>query len=126
MRIIPTRVHGILDYLVGLILIVSPWVLGFSHVEHHAAVWLPVVLGVGALLYSLMTAYELGLLALIPMPAHLGLDIGSGVLLVASPWLFGFSHEVYWPHLIFGLLEIGAGLMTQTTPRHVNAPAVAA
>ncbi|HEX8323032.1 MAG TPA: SPW repeat protein [Tepidisphaeraceae bacterium] len=121
MRFIPTRVHGMLDYLVGLILIVSPWVLGFDDATNRAAVWIPVILGVGALLYSLMTAYELGVVRVLSMPAHLAMDVASGVLLAASPWLFGFSNEVYLPHLIFGLLEIGAGLMTKTTPSTVHA-----
>ncbi len=30
MRSIPTRVHGVLDYLVGLLLIGAPWLLGFE------------------------------------------------------------------------------------------------
>ena len=44
------------------------------------------------------------------------LDLLSGLLLAASPWLFGFSEFVYVPHLVLGLLEIGAALMTKTTP----------
>lgn len=50
------------------------------------------------------------------MPAHLGLDIAGGVLLAASPWLFGFASLVFWPHLIVGLFEIAAGVMTRTAP----------
>lgn len=50
------------------------------------------------------------------MPVHLLLDVASGALLAVSPWLFGFSDRVLWPHLILGLLEIGAGLMTRTVP----------
>lgn len=126
MRFIPTKVHGMLDYLVGLVLIVSPWVLGFSDVSNRSAVWLPVVLGVGALLYSAITDYELGLVRVLPMAGHLIIDVMSGVLLAASPWLFGFSNEVYLPHLIFGLLEVGAGLMTRTVPGETTrSPAVA-
>lgn len=50
------------------------------------------------------------------MRTHPGLDLASGVLLAASPWLFGFAGDVWAPHLIFGLLEIGAALMTKRSP----------
>jgi hypothetical protein len=114
MRFIPTKIHGVLDYLMGLLLIASPWIFGFA--DGSAAQWVPVILGLGALVYSLLTRYELGVMPVISMPAHLGLDVAGGALLAVSPWLFGFSELVYWPHLIFGLLEIGAGLMTKTHP----------
>ncbi|HEV7267165.1 MAG TPA: SPW repeat protein [Falsiroseomonas sp.] len=114
MRFISTRTHGVLDYLVGALLIVAPYLLGFA--DGTAAQWVPQILGAGAILYSLFTNYELGAVRVIPMPVHLALDIGSGVLLAASPWLFGFADRVFWPHLILGLAEIGAGLMTRTVP----------
>jgi len=114
MRFIPTRVHGLLDYCVGLLLILAPWLLGFA--RQGAETWVPVALGVGALLYSLCTDYEWGAVRAIPMPVHLGLDFGSGVLLGASPWLFGFAQEVWVPHLAIGLFEIGAALLTQARP----------
>jgi hypothetical protein len=44
------------------------------------------------------------------------LDLVSGILLAASPWIFGFSDYVYMPHLILGLFEIGASMMTDTVP----------
>lgn len=49
---------------------------------------------------------------------HLLFDLLSGILLAASPWLFGFADQVYLPHLIIGMLEIGAALMTKTGPAH--------
>jgi hypothetical protein len=64
----------------------------------------------------LLTRYELGAIKLIPMRVHLGLDMASGVLLAVSPWLFGFSDRVFWPHLILGLIEIGTALMTEREP----------
>jgi hypothetical protein len=115
MRFIPTRIHGFLDYSMGLLLIAAPWLFGFA--QGGAETWVPVALGAGALVYSLMTDYELGIARVIPMPAHLGLDGLSGLLLAASPWLFGFSDYVYLPHLILGIAEIGAALMTETSPR---------
>jgi hypothetical protein len=108
---IPTRVHGVIDYVVGLLLIAAPWLFGFADVQN--AMLVPVILGIAALLYSLMTQYELGALRVIPMPVHLMLDAGSGLLLLLSPWLFGFADVIVWPHVVFGILEIGVALMTQ-------------
>jgi len=114
MRIIPTKVHGILDYLVGVLLAVSPWLFGFN--RGGAETWVPVVLGAGAILYSLFTNYEWGVARKLSMPTHLTLDLLSGVFLAASPWIFGFADEVYLPHVIFGILEIGVSLMTKRQP----------
>src|SRR4051794_17242816 len=101
MRFIPTRIHGIVDYLTGLMLIAAPWLFGFA--GRGAETWVPVILGASAIAYSLATKYEWGVLPALPMPAHLALDAGSGLLLAASPWLFGFSHYVWAPHLFVGL-----------------------
>jgi hypothetical protein len=115
MRIIPTRVHGMLDYGTGLLLLISPYLFGFSDVGG-AAQYIPMILGAGIIAASLITDYELSIARIIPMPMHLAGDIAGGVLLAASPWLFGFADRVYAPHLIIGLMEIAAGLMTRTTP----------
>lgn len=125
MRVIPTRIHGMLDYLVGVILIIAPWLFGFA--DGGAEQWVPIVLGAGVILYSLATNYELGVMKIISMPLHLMLDIGGGAILAVSPWLFGFADNIWWPHVIVGLLEIGAGVMTKTVPEDddVDAPRAA-
>ncbi|WP_104202153.1 SPW repeat domain-containing protein [Billgrantia saliphila] len=115
MRFISTRVHGMVDYLMGLLLIVAPFIFGFA--TGGAAQWVPIILGVVMLAQAIMTKYELGLMHLIPMPTHLIMDLLSGVLLLISPWLFGFADVVYLPHVILGLLEIGASLTTEKEPR---------
>jgi hypothetical protein len=114
MRFISTRLHGILDYAVGILLILSPFLFGFA--IGGAAQWIPVVLGVTVIIYSLLTAYELGLSPKIPMAMHLRLDMIGGVLLTLSPWLFGFAHMVFWPHLVMGLFDIVTPLMTEREP----------
>ena len=114
MRFIDTKIHGYLDYIMGLFLIVSPWILGFA--EGGADQWVPVILGAGVIMYSFVTDYELGMLKLIPMTGHLSLDLMGGIFLAISPWLFGFAEDVFWPHLILGLLEIGASLFTKKHP----------
>lgn len=30
MRFIPTKIHGVLDYIAGLALIAAPWLFGFA------------------------------------------------------------------------------------------------
>ena len=116
MRIIPTKIHGIIDYVMGVILIAAPWLFGFA--RDGAETWVPVVLGISTILYSLITNYELGISGKISMKTHLIIDMMSGILLAASPWLFGFSEYVYLPHVIFGLAEIGAVLLSKTKPEH--------
>jgi hypothetical protein len=114
MRFIPTRVHGMMDYLIGALLIAAPWLFNFD--RGGAETWVPVILGAGVILYSLFTDYELSMSRQIPMPTHLMLDLGGGLLLAVSPWLFGFSEWVWEPHLIVGLLEMGTSLMTRRVP----------
>lgn len=51
------------------------------------------------------------------MKGHLALDIFSGIFLAASPWFLGFADVVCKPHLILGLIEIGAALLTTSKSR---------
>lgn len=114
MRIISTRTHGVLDYLTAVLLIAAPWLFNFA--TGSPAQWVAVVVGVIIFLMSIMTNYELGIIRTIAMPTHLMIDIITGIFLAVSPWLLGFSDLVWAPHLIVGLLELGAGLMTEKAP----------
>jgi hypothetical protein len=109
--LLPARIHGFLDYLMGLALVVIPLAYNFGA---GAQTWLPVLLGGGMIVYSLLTDYELGAAELIGMPAHLILDAMGGLLLAASPWLFGFAWEIWVPHVVLGLAEVGAAIFTRT------------
>ena len=118
MRFLPTRVHGFLDYIVGVALIAAPWIFQFS--EYRAATVVPIVLGIGLILYSLLTDYELGLARVLPMAMHNLFDIVAGIFLAASPWIFGFADEsanVWVPHVIVGIAVIVLGLVTEQYPR---------
>ena len=110
MKIISRKFHAVLDYLSGIILIIAPWVLNFNDSNTGSAV--AVVAGVLILIMSVITDYEGGVMRSISMSTHLNMDIALGILLAASPWLFGFYTEVYLPHLIMGLLAIAAGFLT--------------
>jgi hypothetical protein len=109
-----TFLHGIGDYIGGIVLILAPYLFGFA--TGGIAQWLPMILGAVVIVYSLFTDFELGVVRVIPVRLHLIFDGIGGLFLAASPWLFGVSSEVFLPHLIFGILEIGASLTTKTTP----------
>ncbi len=120
-RFVPTQVHGIFDYVGGIALLSAPFLFGFFSVGGIAVI-LPMVLGVGLIVYSLLTRYELGIPAIkfIPMPLHLLFDFVAAALLAASPFLFGFYHDapnVWLPHLISGIVVILLVLVSQTQPR---------
>lgn len=108
---IPTRIHAVIDYIVAIVLILAPYLLGFA--DGSAAQWTPIAIGVLTIVLSLLTRYEYAVSRVIPMPVHLGIDIAAGVVLLASPWLFGFADRIWWPHALFGALYIVIPLLTQ-------------
>jgi hypothetical protein len=117
MDVLSTRIHGVIDYLTGAILILAPYLFGFSTggVEQ----WIPQLLGLAILGMSLITRYELSVAKIIPLPVHLGVDFAGGLLLAVSPWLFGFADVIWWPHLLIGLMEIVVAAITERRPRTV-------
>ncbi len=114
--LLPTRIHGFLDYLMGAALIVVPLAFDFGAGPQ---TWLPVLMGGGVIIYSLLTNYELGVVPLFGMTAHLMMDGLGGLLLASSPWLFGFYWEIWIPHLLFGLAAVAAAIFTRTQPAHM-------
>ena len=115
---ISSKIHAILDYIVGLLLIAAPWLLGFA--DNTSATIIPVVLGASTILYSLFTNYEYGLVRLLPYKIHLMIDFMAGLLLLSSPWLFGFSDRIYLPHLILGLFEIIAVALSRKSTAAIH------
>lgn len=103
--------HGFFDYVWGVVVMSSPWVLGF--VRGGMETWMPVTLGALVIFYSLFTAYEGGLLKVMPMPAHQIIDGAVGLVLLISPWAMGFSDLIWLPHFLFGFILLAAGLFTQ-------------
>ena len=108
---ISTRIHGVFDYLIGAALIVAPWIFGFAN--SGAETWIPMIAGAGIIIYSLFTDYELGLVEFFTTKAHFKIDVVVGLLLAVSPWIFGFSEDVWLPHLLVGLLLFFTAMSTR-------------
>jgi hypothetical protein len=115
LRLIPTSVHGTLDYLASGVNLGFPALLELD--DAPTAALIPRLDGLAGAGYSLITDYELGLLKVLPMRAHLILDAAKGALLASSPWLFGFAKKGprYWlPHVLMGTADILAAMTSKT------------
>lgn len=128
-RFVPTAVHGVFDYVGAIGLIASPFIFGFADMGG-IAVFLPIVLGAGLLLYSLLTDYELGIpgVKFIPMSVHLTVDFVASALLAVAPFLFGYANlglNVWLPQVIAGVSVILLVLVSKTDPQ-VNATSLKA
>jgi hypothetical protein len=115
------KVHNVLDYVVGAVLLVCPWLFGFADVE--AGRYLFVWSGIGLIGYSLLTNYYYSVVRIIPLGVHMTLDALTGILLILGPTLFGYRDEIsrgqYSLHVVLGLGAIG--LVALTRPRTESA-----
>lgn len=113
MKFLSSKVHTIIGLIVGVVLLFAPQLFGFS--DNNAASMTALYVGVFIIISELVTTSRLSPLKLIPMKIHLVLDYLTGLFLIISPWLFGFSDDgtgVWLPHVIVGVLVIGYALVT--------------
>jgi hypothetical protein len=108
-RFIPTLVHGIADYLVGVIVIGLPFFFGIESAPRLALI----ALGTSVLLYSLLTDYELGAIRFLRVRFHLLLDGVFGVVMLLLPSLFSIAPEGKWPIYLIGLLALALTFTTE-------------
>jgi hypothetical protein len=113
MRFLPTRIHGVIDYAWGGLLIMMPFLLGFS--RDAIGLWVAIAFGIVGVGYSVLTDYELGALKLLPMRLHLILDAVSGVALVFLSLVLRLDPQASWVFLLFGLFAVVASLITRTS-----------
>lgn len=87
MKFLNPKVHGYLDYAVVVTLLIAPSLFGFT--DNAATV--SYILGIFYIPFSLLTAYPLSLAKIIPFTWHGALELVASPLLVAMPWIAGFS-----------------------------------
>lgn len=116
MKFLSPRVHSIIGFIVGIALLLAPNIFGFSDVGG-AAVLVPRILGIIVILSELTVRGSFSGMGMVPMKAHIVMDVVLGAFLALSPWLFGFADEeanAWVPHLVVGIAIIGYALVTQT------------
>ena len=87
---IPRFVHGAIEYLAGVLLIASGFLLDF---ESSAAIAASIILGLLVLVMAASSDGPSSLINTIPLSVHVLLDYALAAVLVAAPFLFGFSDE---------------------------------
>jgi hypothetical protein len=116
MRFIPTKLHGVADYVVGLIVIGLPFLFGVGGGPRAALV----LLGTFVILYSVLTDYELGAVRFLRIRFHLLLDALFGAAMLIAPSLLDFPADARWPVYVIGALSL---LLASTTQRRAQGTA---
>jgi hypothetical protein len=105
---IPRFAHGIVEYAAGVLLIAAPFLLSF---DSGTATGVSVAIGVVVIAIAAATDGPTSLVDQIPVPAHVALDYVLAVVLVAMPFIAGFSSETA-PTAFFIALGVAHLLIT--------------
>ena len=117
---IPAFVHGVVEYLAAILLIAAPFLFSF---EEDTATGVSIVAGVLVLVVTASTDMSTGLIKSIPVPAHVVVDYLTAGVLIASPFLFGFTDDGTATafFIVLGvvhlLLTIATRFVTEARPR---------
>ena len=87
---IPAFAHGVIEYLAGALFIAAPFLFAF---DDDTATAVSIVAGVLILVVTASTALPTGLIKSIPVQAHAVIDFALAAVLIAAPFLFGFSDD---------------------------------
>ncbi|BDG05450.1 hypothetical protein [Anaeromyxobacter oryzae] len=105
LRVVPPALHGVLDYVVAAALVIAPTLLGASG----GAAAICFVLGVGQAAMSLVTAYPLGVVPVVPFWAHGVVEVGSAALLLFLGLLTGPASGLF---VVVALAIFGLAALT--------------
>lgn len=89
MKPISPTLHGVLDYGTCAFFALAPTLFDL----HGAYATVCYLLAGGYLVISLLTNMPLGAIKAIPFWLHGKLELVSGPIFIAAPWLFGFADE---------------------------------
>ncbi len=112
---ISTAFYGVLNYLVALTLIASPWLFDLANISS-AAFLIPIYIGWLQLIMAIFADTEVGFVKQFPVQIHLVLDVVMGFFLFVSPWLYTFSSKAFWPEVLLGGLLFFVGIFTKRSP----------
>jgi hypothetical protein len=90
-RAIGPLFHGMIDYLTVILVAIGPRVAGFSGKQATFCYLLAAV----HLVLTLVTRFPLGVVKVVGFVLHGVIELLVGILLIALPWIAGFSAGVH-------------------------------
>ena len=109
MKFISKQIHSILDYPVAIALIGLPFLLGLGE-SSPLAFQLSVGAGVAALILTILTDHQTGLIKVIPYKVHLMVDLLVAIVFIIAPFVLSFEGldaYYYWINGLAVLLVVG-------------------
>jgi hypothetical protein len=114
---VPLAVHGLVEYGIGALSIVAPFLFSF---DSDVAQVISILLGAGIIVMAFSTDSPTGLTRNLPIASHVVLDYVLSLLLVVSPFIFGFTDDgaatAYF-------IVVGVGFILLTIATRYHAPA---
>lgn len=89
MKFLSPKIHGILDMLVTVVLFIAPSLFHFGR----EASTVSYILGAAYVVIILATAYQYGLVKVLPFTVHGAIELILSPFLVAMPWIAGFRYD---------------------------------
>ena len=86
---VPLALHGLAEYGIGVLLIFSSPLFGFDGEPRVAAI----LLGAAVIVLAALSDMPTALMRRIPIGSHIVIDYVLGIVLIASPFIFGFSDD---------------------------------
>jgi hypothetical protein len=122
---VPRFLHGFVEYAAAAVFVVAPFVLDF---ESGAATAASIVIGVVVLFLAASTEGPTSLINYVPLAAHVVLDYALAGVLIALPFILGFSDETAPTAFFIAvgvlhlLITIGTRFRPTDEPRRKAAP----
>jgi len=86
---VPLALHGLAEYGIGVLLLFSSPLFGFDGEPRVAAI----LLGAAVIVLAALSDVPTALMRRIPIGSHIVIDYVLGIVLIASPFIFGFSDD---------------------------------
>ena len=110
MPLIPIVMHNVLDYLVGVVLLFAPHLLGLPA---GLAAYTMQAVGGATIIVSLLTAYRFSIVRLVPFQIHLLLDVLLGVVLLLVAFASREQPGSWVPLLGAGIVYIAVPILSR-------------
>ena len=112
--------HVLIEYGVGVLTIVAPFLLSF---DSTTADLVAVLVGVGVLVLAVVTDAPTGIARSLPVASHVVLDYVLALFLIVAPFVFGFAGDDNAATAYFIVLGVGYVMLAVLTSYRGPKPA---